>query len=194
MSVNFQAEFLFKKILSNYDGGGAPATRAWNSWSFIDNSVSFFPIRSWTSKYLATHLSIQTDSPFWRSASWYRGGMHFLWQADDSLEYMSVIISISKSWTSFIFSSSIPARPAWGCCCCAILYWKWKVYDLILMASKALSIPFRSRFGLFDDLILNFKTGFHKIFSLFCCVAFHKGKCSHANHDQGCPEKSRNPN
>ena len=56
---------------------GAPPTLAWNSWSFMDSSVNFLPIRSWTSRYLATHLSIQTDSPFSNSASLYFGGMHY---------------------------------------------------------------------------------------------------------------------
>ena len=38
------------------------------TWSLIDMSVSFLPMRSWTSRYLATHRSMQTDSPFWSSA------------------------------------------------------------------------------------------------------------------------------
>merc|ERR1719245_1214092 len=75
----------------------------------------FLPIRSWTSKYLATHRSIHTDSPFCSSASLYFGGIHFLWQAVDNREYMSVIISISSSWTSFILSSSKPGN-------CAMIY------------------------------------------------------------------------
>ena len=62
--------------LSIYDGA-APPTLCWNSWSFIESSVNFLPILSWTSKYLATHLSIQTDSPFNNSASLYFGGMHY---------------------------------------------------------------------------------------------------------------------
>ena len=43
--------------------------------------------------------------------SWYLGGTHFLWHADVNREYMSVIISISRSWTSFNLSASRPVNP-----------------------------------------------------------------------------------
>ena len=44
------------------------------------SSISFLPTSSCISIYLATHLSIQTVSPFVRSGSWNRVGMHFLKQ------------------------------------------------------------------------------------------------------------------
>ena len=82
------------------------------SSSCIDICVSFLPTRSWISRYLATHLSRHTDSPLASSASLYFGGMHFLWQALVILLYMSLIISISKSWTICILAASNWGRVA----------------------------------------------------------------------------------
>lgn len=58
------------------------------------------------------YLSIHTASPFAISESLYLVGMHFLWHEFVILVYMSDIISISRSWTSFIWSSFRDGRPA----------------------------------------------------------------------------------
>ena len=50
-----------------------------------DIAVNFFPIRSWMSKYFATHRSKQTDSPLVSSPSLYFVAIHFLWHAPVNL-------------------------------------------------------------------------------------------------------------
>lgn len=83
-----------------------------SSSSCMDSVVSFLPMRSWMSRYLATHRSRQTLSPLERSGSLYFVGMHFFWQAAVMRLYMSDIISISKSATSCSFEGSSWMFPA----------------------------------------------------------------------------------
>ncbi len=80
-----------------------------NSSSLTVTSVNFRPTRSCISRYLATQRSRHTLSPLFNSASLYLGGMHFLWHDAVIRLYMSLIISISSSCTSAIFSAS-----SWG--------------------------------------------------------------------------------
>lgn len=75
--------------------------------SCIDNCPNFLPIRSWMSRNLATHRSMQTASPLAISESPYTGAIHFLWQAAVILLYISAIISISSSWISCRFCCSV---------------------------------------------------------------------------------------
>lgn len=132
-----------------------------NSSSCIDSCPNFFPIRSCTSKNLATHLSKHTASPFAISASLYTGGIHFLWHAVVSLLYMSAIISISSSWMSCSF-----------CCSLAI-----SVFEVMLFTLT----------GRFQDSLLF--TLFHLLVTFLDYVLLGEVKTVDACYNTHCPGK-----
>ena len=63
-----------------------------------DIAVNFFPIRSWMSKYFATHRSKQTDSPLVSSPSLYFVAIHFLWHAPVNLLIKGKENALTNYW------------------------------------------------------------------------------------------------
>lgn len=92
------------------------------AWSFFmaasscwEIDVSFLPMRSWISRYLATHRSKQTASPLVSSASRYFGGMHFFWHAVVILKHKNIVhcqnMELHHLWQDLQIMYTSPQKP-----------------------------------------------------------------------------------